>query len=346
MKYRRIGNTGLKVSELCMGTMQFGWTADERISIDILNSAFDAGIQFVDTADIYSTWVEGNPGGISESIIGKWLKEGLARRDQVVITTKVGGPMGEGPNDGGLSRSHIISAAEASLHRLGTDYIDLYLLHWPDDATPIEETLTALDFLVQRGDVRYIGCSNYSAWRIVEALCLSKHRNLARFISLQPEYNLIHRAEYERECEAVCKQFGLGVTPYSPLAGGFLTGKYKRGEKPPEETRGSFSEFYEITARKDRNWEVVQSLHTIATTRENSPSQIALAWLLACPTVTSPIIGPRNLEQLKDNLGAVDLKLSDEEIAILDEVSSWQEQVQDLLPQKKYKSSITRDNQF
>ena len=165
MQYMNLGDTGLKVSEICLGTMQFGWTADEKTSFEVMTAAYEAGINFIDTADIYSSWVEGNPGGVSETIIGRWLKSGVAKRDQMVIATKVRGRMGEGPNDEGLSRRHILTAAQASLSRLNTDYIDLYQVHWPDESTPIDETLSALDDLVRRGVVRYIGCSNFPAWR-------------------------------------------------------------------------------------------------------------------------------------------------------------------------------------
>ena len=196
MEYRNLGRTGLKVSELCLGTMQFGWTADEALSLRILDAAFEAGINFIDTADVYSRWAEGNPGGVAETIIGKWMKGSEIPRHQVVIATKVRGRMGQGPNDEGLSRAHILQAIEASLHRLETDYIDLYQTHWFDESTPIDETLSALDDLVRQGKVRYIGCSNHPAWRLTEALWTSKTLHLARYDSLQPHYSLVHRAEF------------------------------------------------------------------------------------------------------------------------------------------------------
>lgn len=325
MEYRNLGASGLKVSELCLGTMQFGWTADEDTSLQVLTAAFEAGINFLDTADIYSRWAEGNPGGVAEEIIGKWLRQGVARREEVIIATKVRGRMGEGPNDEGLSRKHILEAVEASLRRLGTDYIDLYQLHWPDEATPIEETLSALDDLVHAGKVRYIGCSNFPAWRLMEALWASDRLGYVRFASLQPHYNLLHRAEYERELEAVCLRYGLGVIPYSPLAGGFLTGKYRRGEAPPQGSRGSMSKRLQQYMAQDRAWEVLDTLRQLGEARGKSPSQMALGWLLTRPSVTSPIIGPRNLEQLEDNLGAVGLRLTEEEREALEAVSSWKE---------------------
>src|SRR4030042_6234676 len=189
MEYKSLGRTGLKVSELCLGTMQFGWTADEPSSLKVLEAAFDAGITFIDTADVYSRWVEGNPGGVAESIIGKWIKQSNISRDQLVLATKVRGKMGPGPNDEGLSRAHIVRAVDVSLHRLGVNYIDLYQTHSYDDKTPIEETLSALDNLVHQGKVRYVGCSNYPAWRLTEAIWTSRLNHLARFASLQPHYN-------------------------------------------------------------------------------------------------------------------------------------------------------------
>jgi len=232
MEYRVLGRTGLKVSELCLGTMQFGWTADEATSQRILSAAIEAGINFIDTADIYSRWVAGNPGGVSETIIGNWIKANNVPRDQLVIATKVRGRTGDGPNDEGLSRAHIFNAVEASLRRLHTDYIDLYQTHSYDEQVPIEETLSALDDLVRQGKVRYIGCSNYPAWRLTEALWTSRNMRLERFESLQPHYSLVRRAEFERELAEVCRNYQLGVIPYSPLGSGFLTGKYRRDYTP------------------------------------------------------------------------------------------------------------------
>lgn len=314
MQYRKLGTTGLKVSELCLGTMQFGWTADEQTSFAVLTTAVEAGLNFIDTADIYSRWVDGNPGGVSETIIGKWLMKGVVPRDQLVIATKVRGRMGDGPNDEGLSRRHILSAVEASLRRLQTDYIDLYQLHWPDEDTPIEETLGALDDLVRSGLVRYIGCSNFPAWRLMQALWTSQDRNLARFACLQPHYNLIHRQEYERELEDVCQTYGLGVIPYSPLAGGFLTGKYRQGEELPAGTRGVTSSRIQSYMQDDHNWRMIEDLRSLGKAHGSTISQIALAWLLMRASVTSPIIGPRSIAQLEDNLGASEVRLTKDEI--------------------------------
>ena len=322
MEYRRLGNTGLKVSELCLGTMQFGWTADEASSYPVLTAAAEAGINFLDTADIYSRWAEGNPGGVAETIIGKWLKQGVVPRDQLVIATKVAGEMGEGPNDRGLSRAHVLASARASLRRLGVDHIDLYQLHWPDEETPIEETLSALDDLVHMGDVRYIGCSNYPAWRLMQALWASERHHLARFVSLQPHYSLLNRAEYERELEDVCQTYGLGVLPYSPLAGGFLSGKYKRGEPAPTPSRGATSQRLQGYMKVERNWALLDELRDLGAARGKTTSQMALGWLLARPTVTSPIIGPRTVEQLQDNLGAAGLRLDPPELASIEALTT------------------------
>jgi len=319
MEYRNLGRTGLKVSELCMGTMQFGWTADEALSFEILSAAYDAGINFIDTADIYSRWVDGNPGGVSETIIGKWYKQAGIPREKLVIATKVRGRMGDGPNDEGLSRVHIIQAVEDSLRRMGTDYIDLYQTHWYDENVPIDETLRALDSLVQSGKVRYIGCSNYPAWRLMEALWTSDKHDLARYDSIQPHYSLVHRAEFERELAAVCEKYGVGVIPYSPLAGGFLTGKYRRDSETPDSARaGGIKNRY----FNEYGWGVLDAVEQVANARNASISQIALAWQLTNPVITSPIIGPRTMEQLEDNLGAAGVRLASEEMDELNEASA------------------------
>lgn len=321
MNYRNLGSTGLRVSELCMGSMQFGWTADEELSFQILNQAYEAGINFIDTADIYSRWVDGNPGGVAETIIGKWIKEYSIPRDQLVIATKVRGRMGSGPNDEGLSRSHIMLAAEASLRRLRTDYIDLYQTHWFDENTPIEETLSALSDLVHQGKVRYIGCSNYPAWRLIEALWTSEHHNLSRYDSLQPHFSLVNRGEFERDLADVCRSYALGVLPYSPLGGGFLTGKYLKDSMPDSQRSGGVQKYF-----NERNWKLLELMEKIGAERgKHSISQVALAWLLSNPLVTSPIIGPRTIEQLHDNLGAASLRLLPDEKKILDEASDWKD---------------------
>lgn len=319
MEYRNLGRTGLKVSELCMGTMQFGWTADEGLAYQILDQAFAAGVNFFDTADIYSNWAPGNPGGVAEEIIGRWLKRSGIARDQVVIATKVRGRLGQGANAEGLSRVHIMNAVDGSLRRLGIETIDLYQSHWFDQNTPIEETAQAFDDLVRAGKVRYLGCSNHPAWRLTEAIWVARLHGWSRYAALQPHYNLVHRAEFERELADACREYGLGVIPYSPLEAGFLTGKYRRGQ-PVESSRARSAGRY----FNDRNFDLLDQMEALGKEKgDKSISQIALAWLLSDPLITSPIIGPRSLEQLQDNLGAAGLRLSAEEKAALDEATSW-----------------------
>lgn len=320
MNYRNLGRTGLKVSELCLGTMQFGWTADKATSNQILTQAFDAGINFIDTADVYSFWADGNPGGIAESIIGEWMQHKDIPRHEVIIATKVRGKMGDDPNDEGLSRAHILRAVDDSLKRLRTDYIDLYQTHWLDENTPIDETLSTLDDLIRHGKVRYIGCSNYPAWRMMEALWVSDKNNLSRYDSLQPHYSLVHRAEFERELADVCKKFQIGVIPYSPLAGGFLTGKYREGQEHKSERASGVSRYF-----NKQNWSLIEKLEAIGKDKGgHSISQVSLAWMLTKPTITSPIIGPRTIGQLEDNLESVGIQLTPEETQILDKASEWQ----------------------
>jgi aryl-alcohol dehydrogenase-like predicted oxidoreductase len=318
MDYRNLGHTGLKVSELCLGSMQFGWTADESLSYQILDEAWQAGINFIDTADIYSNWAPGNQGGVSEQIIGKWMNRSKISRDQVVIATKVRGQMGKGPNDQGLSRAHIFDAVEKSLKRLNTDYIDLYQAHWFDEETPIDETLIAFDDLIRQGKVRYIGASNYPAWRLMQSLWISEKLNIVRYDSLQPHYNLVNRAEFEQELSQVCHEYGIGVIPYSPLAGGFLTGKYQKDNPIPESQRadGTKQRYF-----NEYGWSVLMAVEEIAVKRNKSVSQIALAWLLSQEVITSPIIGPRTRKQLKDNLGAAGLRLNMNEVQLLNTIN-------------------------
>ncbi len=317
MNYRNLGRSGLKVSEICLGAMQWGWTASEEASFAVMDAFFEAGGNFIDTADIYSRWAEGNPGGVSEQIIGRWMKERKNRR-HVVLATKVRGRMWDGPNGEGLSRKHIMHAVEDSLRRLQTDYIDLYQIHWDDLDTPIEEALRALDDLVRQGKVRYIGASNISAWRLMKALCISDRHDLARYDSLQPHYNLVHRTEFETELKPLCESERIGVIPYSPLAGGFLTGKYHLDSPPPDSAR------QESVKRKYFNeygWRVLAAVERIADERGALPLQIALAWLLNQPVITSPIIGANSIEQLMPSIEAVNIHLTDEEMAILNEAS-------------------------
>ncbi|HEY64661.1 MAG TPA: aldo/keto reductase [Caldilineae bacterium] len=318
MEYRFLGKTGLKVSELCLGSMTFGREADEETSWRILDRFVEAGGNFIDTADVYSQ-------GVSEEIVGRWMKD--KRREDLIIATKVRFPMGDGPNDVGLSRKHILAAVEASLRRLNTDYIDLYQVHAWDDATPLEETLSTLDDLVRSGKVRYIGASNFSGWQLQKAIDISKQMGWEPFRCLQPLYNLLDRST-EWELIPVCINEGVGVIPWSPLRGGWLTGKYRRGmEKPPEGTRVDLAErqgWSESWSRynNERTWRVIDELLAVAEEIGKTPAQVAINWLLRQPGVTAPIIGVRNLEQLEDNLGASGWALSEEHVKRLSEVSA------------------------
>lgn len=320
MEYRNLGKTGLKVSALCMGTMQFGWSVGETETQRILSRTFEAGINFIDTADSYSKWVDGNSGGVAEEYIGRWRKQVKIPRDRLVIATKVRGKMGDGPNAEGLSRVHIMQAVEASLRRLDTDYIDLYQTHWSDEDIPIEETLRALDDLVRRGKVRYIGASNYKAWELMQALWTSDVNGLTRYDSLQPHYNLIHREEFERELKAVCETYGIGVIPYSPLEGGFLTGKYRRDTSLPDSRRAEGRQKY----MTERNFAILDMLDEIAASHRATVTQVSLAWLLADPLISSPVIGATSVEQLDENLGALDVELLGEEKRRIDELTAWE----------------------
>jgi aryl-alcohol dehydrogenase-like predicted oxidoreductase len=323
MRYRNLGRTGLKVSELCLGTMTFGWTADEETSRAIMNCAFDAGMNFFDTADIYSNWAENSYAGKSEEIIGRWLQN--KPRDQLVIATKVRGPVGNGPNDSGLSRKHITDSVEASLRRLQTDYIDLYQTHYPDLETPLEETLETCSDLVREGKVRYIGCSNHPAWYLMKALWISDKYHFARYETLQPHYNLVNRAEVERELKSLCQDQGLGVTPYSPLAGGFLTGKYRRGQDAPEGSRGAGSKQIQKYMANERNWDLLDKLEAIGGRYGKTVGHVALAWLRDEAIVTSPIIGANTVDQLQDTLGVVGFSITDEERQEIALASAWEE---------------------
>ena len=318
MQYANLGRTGLKVSRLCLGTMTFGWSADEATSFAIMGAALDAGINFFDTADVYSGWIEGNTGGESETIIGKWLKK--RPRHEVIIATKVRGRMWDGPNGEGLSRHHIMQAVEDSLRRLQTDYIDLYQVHWPDNETPLDETLAALDSLVQSGKVRYIGASNYPAWLLMKSLWVADVHRYVRFDSLQPHYSLLHRKEYERELAATCADQNIGVIPYSPLAAGFLTGKYTRENREPDSTRSGSGLIQRLINNEDA-YHALDVALDIAKAHNVPVAQVALAWLLAKPTITSPIIGARTVEQLQQVVGACEVALTSGEVEQLDEVT-------------------------
>lgn len=316
MRYHRLGRTGLLVSELCLGTMTFGggggmWekigNLDQEKSNELVRGAVDAGINFIDTANVYS-------GGLSEKITGQALRDlGIARQD-VVIATKALGPMGKGINDSGASRYHLMNQIDASLERLQLDHVDLYQIHGWDPVTPMEETLRALDDIVRSGRARYIGVSNWAAWQIAKSLGLSELKGLEKFASLQAYYSLAGR-DLERDVIPMLDSEGLGLMVWSPLAGGFLSGKFTRDSKG----EGRRSDFDFPPVKKDRGYDAVDTMRSIADARGVTVPQIALAWLLAKPAVTTVIIGARRLDQLKDNLGSVDVELTAAEMQILDQ---------------------------
>lgn len=317
MQYTRLGRTGLKVSRLCLGTMNFGWSADEADSHAIMDAAWDAGINFFDTADVYSKWVEGNPGGVSEQIIGKWLK--TKNRREVIIATKVRGGMWDGPNGEGLSRHHILHAVEDSLRRLQTDYIDLYYIHYDDTETPLEETLSALNDLVIGGKVRAIAASNYGATRLAEALRISDDTGMVRYVALQPHYNLMYRQEYEGALAAVVAENGLSAIPYASLAKGFLTGKYRDNNADADTSpRASGARQY----LDDRGRAVLAALDDIAAERGTEVSSVALAWLRQQPTVVAPIASASTVEQIPALLAGAALDLTTDEVERLSAVSA------------------------
>ena len=309
MEYRKLGNSGLKVSEVGLGGNNFGWWADEQTSNSVVNHAIDMGINLNNTADVYDR-------GHSEEFVGKAIK---SKRSQVIIATKFGAPMGDGPNERGGSRYYIMKALDASLKRLQTDYIDLYQIHFPDPTTPIEETLRALEDLVRAGKVRYIGCSNFAAWQLCEALWTSRANNLQSFVTVQPRYNLLDR-RIETELVPCCQAYGIGVIPYSPLAGGLLTGKYRQGEEPPEgrlsgqmpQSTGLFSE---------ANWNKLAKWEAFATEHGHTMGELAIAWLLSKPWLSTVIAGARKIEQVSANIAAAEWKLTAEEVAEVEAIS-------------------------
>ncbi len=313
MELRSLGRTGVKVTNLCLGCMMFGGRTNPSDSMAIIDRALDSGINFLDTANVYSL-------GRSEQATGEALKRN-GKRNQVVLATKVHGKMGEGANDMGNSRRHIIEQCEASLRRLQTDWIDLYQIHRPQADIPIDETLRAMDDLVRSGKVRYIGTSTYGAWQLVESLWVSKEYGLQRFVCEQPPYNLLDR-RIERELIPMAQTYGFGIIPWSPLAGGLLTGKYSRNEPPPEDSRFANYETNPMQRRRmtEALFDVVEGLQPIAEGKGATLSQLALAWCMQQPGVTAPIIGPRTMEQLEDNLKAADVTLTDEDRKAIDRV--------------------------
>lgn len=317
MEYRKLGKTGMQVSELCLGAMTFGREADEATSFQMLDRFVEIGGNFIDTANVYST-------GGSEELLGRWFKG--KQRDDIVLATKVRFNMGEGPNDHGLSRKHILSAVEASLRRLGTDYIDLYQVHMWDPQTPLEETLETLDGLVKAGKVRYIGASNFAAWHLQKAVDLSIQHGWEQFTCLQPLYNLLDR-ETEWELIPICQNEGLGVIPWSPLRGGWLAGKYHRGMSAPVEgtrikqaTEQNWSKSWQ-KYDNEHTWSTLDALFAVAEETGKSPAQVALNWVKDRPGITAPIIGARTLAQFEDNLGAIGWSLSAEQLDTLNRAS-------------------------
>jgi aryl-alcohol dehydrogenase-like predicted oxidoreductase len=325
MKYKKLGAAGVKVSELCLGAMTFGEAddksfmhkvgSDEKTSFAMLNRALELGVNFVDTADVYGQ------DGLSERVIGAWLERDQ-RRNEVVLATKFRFNMGEGPNRSGASRYRIMRCAEHSLKRLRTDHIDLYQIHMQDIDTPEDEILRALDDLVTQGKVLYVGCSNYAAYRLMDSLWLSRTKNLSAFVTLQAQYSLVSR-ELEREHVPLCRAQGLGILPWSPLASGFLSGKYAKGQPPPagarlEKWKDRMSGF-----DNDRNWKILAAVRTVAAELDATPAGVSLAWLLAQPQVTSCIFGARSVAQLEENVRAADVVLSPEQVARLTEASSF-----------------------
>ena len=317
MKTTTLGTTDLTVSNLCLGTMQFGWTADEDASFAVMDAYAEAGGNFIDTADIYSRWSPGNPGGVSEEIIGRWMKA-RGNRDGLTVATKARGEMWKGDDGEGLSRSHITRAIEDSLRRLQVETVDLYQCHYPDDKTPIEETLTIFGELIASGKVRYIGASNYSATQLAAALDAAAAKGLPRFATLQPHHNLVHRKEYEAGLAALCKREGIGVIPYSPLAGGFLSGKYLKGQPLPESQRAGRAKEY----MTDAGFGVIEALDAVAKAHGVSIPAVALAWEMTRPAIDAPIIGANSREQLAALLPASDLLLTDAEVSSLDGASA------------------------
>src|SRR5262245_9503456 len=303
MQYRNLGSAGVKVSPVCLGTMMFGGQTDVTESTGIRHKALDQGINFFDTANIYNA-------GQSEVVVGQAITD---RRDKVVLATKGRAPMGDGPNQSGASRLHLMHALHASLKRLNTDFIDVYYVHTPAYATPVEETLRALDDMVRSGKVHYIACSNYRTWRLMEALWTSDRHNLHRFACVQPLYNIVNR-DVEVELLPMCREYQIGVVSYSPLARGILSGKYKAGEAFPAGSRAARNDKRMQQAElRDASFQIAEEIRRHCASKEVAMSQFALAWCLANPILTSVIIGPRTMEQFDDNMGCLNVKIGPED---------------------------------
>lgn len=319
MEYRKLGNTGIKISEIVLGTMQMGWRIDEKTSFAIMDKALELGINTFDTADIYSKWADGSYAGKTEEIIGRWLADRKTRED-IVLATKLFGEMGEDVNNRGLSRRHIHQALIGSLDRLQTDWIDIYFTHTFDEVTPVEETLRTFTSLIESGKINYIGASNHPAWRLMQSLWVSDKNGLERYEVLQPVYNIARRHTFEQELEPIIQEYNLGVTSYSPLGGGFLTGKYEK-DKETDTPR------YESVKRryfKDRNFEMLETIEKKADEKGATMAQIALLWVIHKENISAPIIGANSVKQLEENVGALEIKLTEDDLKDLDEASEWE----------------------
>jgi len=320
MELRRLGRSAILVPPLCFGGNVFGWTADQATSFRLLDALVDAGLNFIDTADAYSRWVDGHQGGESEAVIGKWMKA-RGNRSRLVIATKVGSDMGLGKVC--LKPDYIRTAVEASLSRLQTDYIDLYQSHWDDPETPFEDVLGAYDELIRAGKVRLIGASNLSAARLYEALAVATREKLPRYETFQPEYNLVERAGYESELEPVCRGNGLGVITYFSLASGFLSGKYRSPEDAQKSVRGGGAVQKYLN---EKGLRILAALDEVAAAQQASPTSVALAWVMARPSVTSAIASASRLEQMPDLIASASLRLSPQEVSRLDAASAWKDE--------------------
>ncbi len=315
MEKRILGKTDLNITPIVFGGNVFGWTVDEQKSFEILNQFVESGFNFIDTADVYSRWVPGNKGGESETIIGKWLKKHNKRHD-IIIATKVGADMGQGKS---LKKDYIINEVEHSLSRLQTDYVDLYFSHYDDENTPVEETLSAYETLIKAGKVRWIGASNFSADRLKESLIYATQHSLPRYEVYQPGYNLYERENFEQEHEKICLDYGLGVVSYYSLASGFLTGKYRSENDLNKSQRGGGIKKF----LNKRGFKILTALDELAEKHHVEPASVALAWLIHHPSITAPIASVTDLSQLKSFTEAANLKLSTEDISLLDKASSY-----------------------
>jgi aryl-alcohol dehydrogenase-like predicted oxidoreductase len=320
MQMRNLGRSDLSVSELCFGGNIFGWTADEAASFAVLDAFVEGGGNFIDTADVYSTWVSGHSGGESETVIGKWLAA-RKNRDRVIIATKVGSRMANDPKREGLARDYILHSVDDSLRRLQTDHIDLYQAHRDDPNTPLDETLDAFTTLIKQGKVRAIGASNYTAARLTEALQVSQQHGYARYESLQPLYHLLNREDYERDLEPLCREQGIGVITYSSLASGFLTGKYRSGQDLPSSPR---AQGIQRRYMNEQGFAILEQVEHIANAHHATIAQVALAWIINRPGITAPIASATTVQQTQELLGATSVQLNEDELQMLDRVSTWQ----------------------